>query len=162
MNLKTNGNRISGLMALVLFLIFSICILAVLLSAAEAYQRLNERNALSGDERTSMLFLSTKIRQYDTSGSIRADEFDGASALILTEELDGERFKTVLYCHEGYLYELFAPETLDAQRGDGEPILPLAAMDVTIEDRLLTLRLSQPDGAQTCQRLLLRSGEGDE
>ena len=77
MNLRTSGNRISGLLALMLFLIFSICILGVLLSTADAYQRLSERNALSGDRRTGMMFVSTKVHQSDLRGRIHAGDFDG-------------------------------------------------------------------------------------
>ena len=86
MNLKTSsGNRISGLLALMLFLIFSVCILGVLLSTADAYQRLNERNSLSGDRRTGMMFLSTKVRQYDRAEQLRVEDLAGAPALVLTE-----------------------------------------------------------------------------
>ena len=84
MNLKTSsGNRISGLLALMLFLIFSVCILGVLLSTADAYQRLNERNSLSGDRRTGMMFLSTKVRQYDRAEQVRVEDLAGAAALVL-------------------------------------------------------------------------------
>lgn len=162
MNLKASGNRISGLLALMLFLIFSICILGVLLSTADAYQRLSERNALSGDRRTGMMFVSTKVRQCDRAGSIYAGEFDGTSALYLTEVLEGERYKTILYCHDGYLYELFAPESLAAERGDGEPILPAEAFSASVQNGLLTVSLTALDGEVTTQALCIRSGEVSE
>ena len=83
----------------------------------------------------------------------------GASALVLTEELDGERYKTVLYAHDGYLYELFTPEELSVKPGDGEPVLPLQDMDAQLSDNLLTVSLTTPDGTVTTQNLMLRSGE---
>jgi len=162
MNLRTSGNRISGLLALMLFLIFSICILGVLLSTADAYQRLSERNALSGDRRTGMMFVSTKVHQSDLRGRIHAGDFDGTSALYLTEVLEGESYKTILYCHDGYLYELYAPEDLTVKRGDGEPILPVSAFKVSEENGLLNVSITAPDGTVTSQAMYIRSGEVSE
>ena len=160
MNLKTSsGNRISGLLALMLFLIFSVCILGVLLSTADAYQRLNEPNSRSGDRRTGMMFLSTKVRQYDRAEQVRVEDLAGAPALVLTEELDGERYKTVLYAHDGYLYELFTPEEITVKPGDGEPVLPVSAMEAQLSGSLLTISLTSPDGTVTTQNLMLCSGE---
>ena len=159
MNLKASGNRICGLLGLMLFLIFSVCILGVLLSTADAYQRLTERTALSADRRTGMLFVSTKVRQCDRAGCISAGELDGADALYLTEELEGERYKTILYAHDGYLYELYAPEDLAVKPGDGEPILPIGSFEAAQQDGLLTIRITSTDGTVSTQSLFIRSGE---
>ena len=65
----------------------------------------------------------------------------------------------MLYAHDGYLYELFTPEEITVKPGDGEPVLPVSAMEAQLSGSLLTISLTSPDGTVTTQNLMLRSGE---
>ena len=160
MERNTTSSRIYGLLALMLFLVFSVCIMGVLLSSAEAYQRLNERNRVSGDQRTSMMFVSTKVRQYDSAGVIGLDEVGGHDALKLTEEDDGDELMTLLYCHDGWLCELYTFAGVEPDAEDGEQIIEIKDMQLEMTDGLLHIVMTEPDGTVLEQRMLLRSGEG--
>lgn len=154
----------SALAVLVLFGVFAGCVLGVLLTGADAYQRLTDRGQTSFDERTAAQYLTTRVRQADTAGSVFVGEFadqDGIDTLFLEEQIDGERYSTRVYCWDGYLCELFGAADGAFSPEDGEKVLKLRDLALSLSDGVLQAELTGPDG-QT-QRLLLhlRSGEGE-
>ena len=153
--MKTNRSQhhISGLMALLLFGVFAVCILAVLLGATEVYQRLSHRDADAYAHRTAALYLTTRVHQSDRLDALRVEPFGDGDALVYTEQLEGECFETRIYCWEGHLCELFSLQEFEAYPEDGERLLPLRNLQLQLEDNLLTALLDKPDG--TRQRLLL-------
>ena len=85
-------SRITGLMALVVFGVFAVCILAVLLTGANVYQRLVHRGTQDYDRRTAAQYVTTRIRQADRAGSVTVEDFDGLDALALREIINGETY----------------------------------------------------------------------
>ena len=149
--------NISGLLALLLFAVFAVCILSVLLSGTQIYQRLTDRDDAAYTHRTVVQYLSTKVRQADCAQMITVEDFCGTTALVFSEDLEGELFDTRIYCHDGYLYELFVPASLDAVPEDGESLLPLQSMEITQEGSLLRFSLVEADGSLTDFLLSTRS-----
>ena len=148
------------LLVLLLFGIFAVCILSVLLTGADAYRRLAERDSASYDSRTASQYLATRVHQADVSGGVRTENFHGAAALVFTEEIDGERYETRVYCSGGYLRELFTAAGGDFLPEDGEKILEAERLEVSLNGRLLTAELTGTDGGTQRVVLCLRS-EGE-
>ena len=114
-------HHIDGLIALLLFGVFAVCVLAVLLTGADAYRRLTERDRAAYDRRPAAQYIATRIRQSDTLGGIDVTAFGDADALLLRE---GEGpFVTWVYCHDGYLMELYCAEDAGLEPQDGEKVL---------------------------------------
>ena len=157
MNKERAKQNISGLLALLLFAVFAVCILSVLLSGTQIYQRLTDRDDAAYTHRTVVQYLSTKVRQADCAQMITVEDFCGTPALVFSEDLEGELFDTRIYCHDGYLYELFVPASLDAVPEDGESLLPLQSMEITQEGSLLRFSLVEADGSLTDFLLSTRS-----
>lgn len=53
-----------------LFGVFAGCVLGVLLTGADAYQRLTDRGQETFDERTAAQYLTTRVRQADAAGGV--------------------------------------------------------------------------------------------
>ena len=157
MNKERAKQNISSLLALLLFAVFAVCILSVLLSGTQIYQRLTDRDDAAYTHRTVVQYLSTKVRQADCAQMITVEDFCGTTALVFSEDLEGELFDTRIYCHDGYLYELFVPASLDAVPEDGESLLPLQSMEITQEGSLLRFSLVEADGSLTDFLLSTRS-----
>ena len=102
--------KITGFMALVLFLLFSLCILGVLLTGADVYGRITEKDRTAYDRRTAVQYLTTKIRQSDAHGNLAVTELDGIPALQLQEQVGDRVYVTHIYCAEGYIWELYAQQ----------------------------------------------------
>ncbi len=151
--------NLSGLIVLVLFGVFAVCILAVLLSGTSVYDRLVERDEKAFDDRTAGQYLATRIHSAVNADAISLTEVEGSTAIRMTEYYGDEEYMTLLYCRDGWLYELFAESDIDIEPEAGEKILPAEKIDGEIENGLLTLHLKDSSGEQTV-RIALRRGEG--
>ena len=72
-----------SLTGLVLFAVFAVCILMILLAGADVYRRLTERDQSVYGRRTIAQYLTTRIRQADSGGSLRVEEFGEGDALVV-------------------------------------------------------------------------------
>lgn len=155
-----NKTHIEGLLVLVLFGVFAICILAVLLSGAGTYERLVDRQQSGYAERTVPQYIATKVRQADVSGAVTIGEFGGVSALELTEVLGEEEYLTRIYCYDGYLRELFSAATGSFRPEDGEGILEAEQVEFSLQGSCLDILVTGADGEITELKLTLRSTKG--
>lgn len=157
--MKRQGTKrhMDGLLMLLLFGVFAVCVLIVLLTGARAYRGLTERDRAAYDRRTCVQYIATKVRQGDLTGGIAVEPFGNGAALCLK---DPGGFITRLYCHDGWLMELytFADGALEPQ--DGEKVMPLEGLALTLEDGFLTAEIQLGEGVTDTLRLSLRSEEG--
>ena len=158
---RENDHSLNGLLALLLFGVFAACVLSVLLTGADAYQRLTERDRTSYESRTAAQYLATRVRQADRSGGVTVGIFGGCGALELWEAVGDERYVTRVYCYDGWLRELFTDADGDFAPEDGEKVLEADSLTMTLSDSgLLTAELTA--GGETERVCLtLRSG-GEE
>lgn len=146
------NHQIDGLVALLLFGVFSVCILAVLLTGADTYRRLTDRDRAAFDRRTCLQYIATRVRQSDTLDGVAVADFNGVDALVFSE---GDGYVTRIYCHNGYIMELYADEALDLTLEAGEPVIESEPLEFSMEDG----RLAVTSG-EDCLILSPRSGEG--
>ena len=159
--MRTNAKKrkIDALAVFLLFGLFAVCILSVLLTGADAYRRLAQRDQLSYDWRTAGQYLSTRVRQADRLGQVSVIDFGGTDALVFTEEIEGEDYETLVYCYDGYLRELFALADGNFLPEDGEEVLQAQSLSLSLDGQLLTAELVGPAGEAQELTLFLRSGE---
>lgn len=183
MNKQTNKNQISSLAPLLLFVVFTTCVLSVLLTGADVYQKFSNRDQAVFQHRTAAQYLTTRIRQSDTEGMLfvgnfsddpadqdsvslqsSSGDFTGSSisgnTLFLREELGGRTFYTRIYCNDGYLRELFAEAGLDFSPTMGEKILEVQNLTFTQQDDLLYVEITYTDASS--QTLILHRHTGKE
>ena len=149
--------HLDGLIALLLFGVFAVCVLAVLLTGASAYQRLTQRDMAAYDSRVCIQYIAARVRQADRDNGVSVEPFGGRDALILTEE---GGYATYVYWHEGYLMELYTSVDGDLAPEDGEKLMASGGLELSLEDGLLTVDITQRTGEQDTLCLSLRSGEG--
>ena len=150
-------HQLNGLMALLLFGVFATCVLAVLLTGANAYRRLTQRDQAAYLRRTCVQYLATRVRQADSRDCVAVEDFDGGDALILMET--GGDYATRIYCYDGWLMELYAAADADMEPQDGEKVLELGSLTLSLEDGRLTADVADQEGTTETLRLTLRSGE---
>ena len=160
MKIREQKRKADTVLVLLLFGVFAVCILSVLLTSADAYRRLADRDEMSYDRRVASQYLSTRVRQGDVAGGVAVESFDGVDALVLREEIDGAAYETRVYCYEGYLRELFAESGVDFAAEDGEKILAAESMTLELEEQTITAEITDPTGQVQTLTLYLRSGEG--
>lgn len=149
--------KMTGFVALVLFLLFSVCVLGVLLTGGDVYRKITEKDRQVFDQRTAVQYLTTKVRQSDAAGNLAVTEFEGLPALQLREQVGDRVYVTHIYCMDGYLRELYAQEGSGLAPGDGERVLPAEHLDLQWTAPMLTFTLAFADGTQRQAALTLRS-----
>lgn len=157
MKQKPIKHHIDGLIALLLFGVFAACVLAVLLTGADAYRRLTQRDRAAYDRRTCVQYVATRVRQADALDGVTVEDFSGISCLTLR---DGDGYVTRVYCYDGYLMELYCDADVELDPEDGEQIIPAGGLDLSLEDGLLTVAATDAQGTRSTLLLSLRSGEG--
>jgi len=155
-------SRLPGLMALLVFALFAVCILLVLLTGGESYRKLTARGAEGFDNRTVCQYLVTRVHQADREDAISLEDFGGVDALVIREELEGKTYLTRIYCYEGGLWELFTPATGEFSPQDGDRLLDTASLDLQLEDGMLLAQIGLNDGSMQQLRLHLRSKGGGQ
>lgn len=159
MNKEQSRVKMGSLMALVLFVLFAVCVLAVLLTGADVYKRLVERDRNSYDRRTAVSYLTTKVRQADRLESVEIQEFGGLETLVLSEKIEGADYATWIYCYDGYIRELFAAADTGLMPDAGDKVLEAQALSFGWEEDFLCVEITAPDGVTQSLKLHLRSGK---
>ena len=152
MSVKRRGYHLEGLMALLLFGVFAVCLLIVLLTGADSYQRLTRRDRASDNRRVCV--------QADAAGGVSAGEFGGGDALLLTQDIGGTQYVTRIYVSGGYLMELFSAADSEMSPEDGEKLMAAQSLSASLSEGLLELSVTPEDGRPVELTLSLRSGEG--
>ena len=103
---REQKHEVTGLIALVLFGVFAVCVLSVLLTGADVYHRLTVRDREAYARRTGVQYVATKVRQAPAGSAVAVADFGGVDALELYEDIDGARYVTRIYSYGGWLREL--------------------------------------------------------
>lgn len=157
-NFLKNGS-LSGLVALLTFVLFAICILFVLLNGAGVYRRLTERDQRSYDNRTCVQYVATKMRQAPSPTAVSTDTFEGVDSLLIFQDIEGSVFVTRIYCYENWLMELFTLADGDFYPEDGEKILPLRDLAISQNGDVFTFTLTDMEGNTQHLTMSVRGGD---
>lgn len=158
--MKGRSEHLEGLMALLLFGVFAVCLMVVLLTGADSYQGLTRRDQAASDGRTCAQYLATRVRQADVDQSVSVGEFGGGDALCFTQSIVGDDYVTRIYVYDGWLMELFCKADSNLEPEDGERVMAAQSLTAAEEDGLLRLSITPADGGAVELLLNLRSGEG--
>ena len=144
---NTKKHSIDVFFVLCIFLAFALSLSALLVVGAKTYQSISENTEDNYQLRTSLLYVSNKVKAFSEKGMVYKGEFNGGDALFLSENIDGVSYITKIYSYEGQLYELFSEADNDLDAVSGTKITDVSAFEVTeIEKNLLQIRIQSPQG----------------
>ncbi|MBR3705669.1 MAG: DUF4860 domain-containing protein, partial [Firmicutes bacterium] len=86
-------------------------------------------------------------------------DFGDGDALVLPETYDGEQYTTYIYCSGGWLREYFTAEDTAGDPDLGEKILKASALDISLEDDLLSVTVTDTSGRTSDIALFIRGGK---
>lgn len=152
-----NHRKITDLLALLVFGVFALCVAAVLLTGAKTYQTLTDRGSEAYSHRIAARYLTTRFHQ---APMVEVEDFCGLQTLTVREEIGGRIYLTRVYCYGGHIRELFAAESANVSPGDGEVIIEADALTFALDEGILTVEITHPDGK--IQKLLLSLPEWKE
>ena len=136
--MKERSSQFTQVLALLCLLVFALCVLLVVLSGASCYQDLVERGEVSYADRTAIQYLTTRVNQ---AQRVKIEDFEGMETLILEETIDGVSYTTRVYCHDGWLRELYTVPGAKVHPDAGMPILEGEKLNLSKQGSLLKLIL---------------------
>lgn len=145
--MKERAYKITDLLSLTVLAVFALCALAVLLLGGRVYRNLAEAGEESYRSRTACQYLITRVQQ---AGELSVAEFGGNEALVIREEAGSRVYLTRIYCHDGWLRELYCAENAELQPEEGEKILEAESLILSLTDGFLTAEI---DGSRVVLRL---------
>ena len=121
----TDSGKMESVFVMLLFAVFAASVLIVLLSGGSIYQRTNDTIMENYDERTSLSFIWSRVRNSDLAGRVFLRHYDALdiTALVLQEEIGGAFYESLIYVHNGWLHELFADAEQEFFPDFGFPIM---------------------------------------
>lgn len=130
---KRNSHMIDIVFSMALLCVFAASALLVVLFGAKVYQSASATMGENFDTRTSLTYIATKIRQNDAAEAVFLTELEGAPALAIEQDIDGELYRTYIYHLDGELREIFTMSEIDVLASDGQFIMDLP--ELKMEDR---------------------------
>ncbi len=116
-----------------LFCLYTLSALFLAVIGANVYERNVAISEANYNIRTSALYVTEKARQSEALNRIRVDSFNENDALVLSREVDGQIFETWIYVEDDFLSEVLVPAGTTLIPGIGQKIMPLAALDLSME-----------------------------
>lgn len=162
---KADASRVAPLF---LFALFAISSVFVLLCGARIYKSMLARDGDSYERRTVSQYIATRLRQSDAHGAYYIGSFnellpaEEGDTLFYLEQIDGEEYLTRIYCHEGYLCELFSSADGGFSKGDGERVIPISSLSFKNENGLIVADIEFSDGSRGTLDIAPRSGRGTD
>ena len=150
------SNKMNALFTGLLFLVFVLCALFTVLIGSRVYENITVRSNRNFTGNTALSYIANKVRQGDREGMVEVREIDGVPVLVLGQDLNDTRYETWIYYQDGSVKELFSNPESGLGLKDGLDILECSGLDVSLSDRLLTIRTLGEGGGSL--RLYLRSG----
>ncbi|KXL53237.1 hypothetical protein CLNEO_12080 [Anaerotignum neopropionicum] len=159
--MKKQTRILETLPNLLLFFLFTACMLATLLAGARVYQRVSAVLDAQYSTTTCINYLSAKVRHYDKQGGIGMGRIGDVDALTLYDVYDGEKFTTYIYSFDGYLMELFCSAAEEFSPEDGQQIMPIDDLEISLNDQMLFFHCGR-EGREASTVLNLHSKGGEE
>ena len=125
------SSKVDTVFVLIIFCVFAISMLMVLMLGASIYKNMTEISRDGYDERTTLSYFWTKIKNNDEEGTIYIGDFQGQPALCFAEVYGDTTYNTMIYRYNGMLYELFAEQGMQFDPEDGTPVID--AEDLSFE-----------------------------
>ncbi|MDO5518958.1 MAG: DUF4860 domain-containing protein [bacterium] len=83
------------------------------------YKNIVTENADNYKLRTSLAYVTTKVRQMDQEGKVYIEKREGIDVLVMEQVIDHVEYETLIYYYAGSLYEVFHEKENEFYLSDG-------------------------------------------
>lgn len=138
-------HNINLVFTLVLLGIFALSALSVAVLGAQVYGRTAEQMNNNFNTRTSLIYITEKIRQCPGK-NIEIKDVDGSQALVLSQKVDGKNYESWIFSSNGKLREVMVPNGSKVKAVDGQEIMDIGSFDLELKGNLLEIIILNDNG----------------
>lgn len=121
------------------------------------YKNIVVNNNENFKQRTSLLYMATKIRQYDRADAVSMKEIDGTNVLVL-QEPDNTEYETYIYFQDGVIKELLTEKANPAELNAGLKVVEVADFQISmLENNQLHMTSVDAEGNKEELTITLRT-----
>lgn len=131
-------HSINLVFTLALLGIFALSAVFVAVLGAQVYSRTAEKMDDNYNARTSLVYLTEKIRQ-SPGKNIEIKTVDGNEALVLNRDIDGKAYRSWIWSSDGKLREVLVPEGEKVKSTDGQEIMDINNFSLSVKGDLLEI-----------------------
>lgn len=143
-----------------LFCVFAVLALFVVVLGANVYRNIAGDMDVNYNMRTSIAYLSEKVRQNDSAGSVEIRDVGGNDALVLTQQAADDSYETWIYAQGKKLREVTVAAGKKITPGDGQEIMDLSRLQLRKTDEgLIRMEITDMQGNTFESAVFLRSTE---
>ena len=143
MEVKQQRHIIDILFVLTLFGLFALSAIFLISVGSNVYSKTVDHMNENFDTRTSLAYITEKIRQSDKEASVTIGDLEGTDAIIIATQAEDSNYNTYLYAYDGYLKELMVREDITLGPEAGQNILAVSEFSVTpINEHLISCRIA--------------------
>lgn len=143
-------HSMQGAFIFVLLGLFALMSTLMVLLGAQMYRATVENSERNNQGRVLSAYVRSMARAYDNADSVAVEKKGDIEALTFSEVYDGEKYVTWIYQYEGKLYEQFTDLLEDFSPARGTEICAAGSFQPSVEDGLLTVRMTDVAG-QPCE-----------
>ncbi len=143
---------------IVLIALFAISALVLLAAGMQVYKNVVLAANENFELRTSLSYVATRVRQFDTADSVNVVNYDGMDTLVLSEEFDGDIYNTLIYYKNGYLCELTQADGYEPDFDFGFETIEIDDFSIKKEGNFIVLSATNASGDTETLKIGLRSG----
>ena len=150
------GHGMQGVFVFVLLGLFALMSTLMVLLGAQMYRGTVQNAAANNENRLLGAYVRSMVRAEDAAQAVVVEDHDGAPALALYEDIDGDAYVTWLYLYEGQLRELFTDVGYGFNPDSGVVVAPANSFEPSLEGGLLTVRMTDDKDRDCTVRVALR------
>jgi len=138
-------HSINLIFTLALLGIFALSALFVAVLGAQVYGRTAENMNNNFNVRTSLVYITEKIRQCPEK-NIRVSEVDDSQALVLTRDMNGADYETWIFSTDRKLREVMVQKGEDVKANDGQEVMEINSFTLSLNGDLLEITVFDDTG----------------
>jgi hypothetical protein len=150
-------HSVNAIFTIMLLGLFAITAISVALLGAQVYARTAENLQANFGTRTSIIYLSEKIRA--CQGEISVRDIGEEKALVLDEETDGQVYESWIYILDDSLYEAVVRQGSLVLPSAGQKIMPLESFEMALDGDGVRISV-ETDSGQILSTFISRRADG--
>lgn len=151
-------SRLLVLLFLIPFSLFIGTTALITIQGVNAYQGIVTDIDQMFNTETPLAYINTKVKQLDSTESIKLMKKENTQVLVLKQEVEGDTYETWIYEYKGYLCEALIVKGMDFDLSEGMPLLEIDHLKMTfVNPKSLEVSILTPKGLRYTRIIAIRS-----
>ena len=150
-----------GVFIFVLLALFALMSILLVLFGAQMYHGSVDLMEKNSRNRILYSYVRSMVRAEDAKDAVRVEDHGDVKALAMYEMFGDTEYVTWIYAYDGMLYEQFTEASSDFSAARGVEIMEVQRFEPSILGSLLTVEMTDAEGAEITVREAVRGLSGE-